>query len=181
MNWESLLAYDIDFNNHGHTGTTSLWQLCRNVFLQEFYHHDIANCLGWIRELFNLWEEGTSSLKRQKNSPEGVHKYKRARNKVVTLMRSAKKEHFHELNPHNVKQFWKSIKVLNKYNSSIPTQSQGSTILSTDVEKAAALNSFFSECFNRNVPPIIPLDLNQLSAHLSGWLAFLLLPSCWNQ
>ena len=54
-------------------------------------------------------------------------------------------------------------------------------ILSTDMEKAAALNSFFSECFNRNVPPIIPLDLNQLSAHLSGWLAFLLLPSCWNQ
>jgi len=59
----------------------------------------------------------------------------------VALMRSAKKEHFRKLNPHNVKQFWKSIKILNKYNSSIPTLSQGSTILSPDVEKAEALNS----------------------------------------
>ena len=138
--------------------------------------------LPWLNKgIIQSMRRRKLSKKAKKNSPEGVHKYKRARNKVVTLMRSAKKEHFHELNPHNVKQFWKSIKVLNKYNSSIPTQSQGSTILSTDVEKAAALNSFFSECFNRNVPPIIPLDLNQLSAHLSGWLAFLLLPSCWNQ
>ena len=30
------------------------------------------------------------------------------------------------------------------------------------MEKAEALNSYFSECFNHNVPPIIPLDLNQV-------------------
>ena len=30
--------------------------------------------------------------------------------------------------------------------------------VSTEVEKA--LNSFFFECFNHNIPPIIPLDLN---------------------
>jgi len=62
-------------------------------------------------------------FEKAKNSPEGVHKYRRARNKVVALMRSAKKEHFRKLNPYNVKQFWKSIKILNKYNSSIPTLS----------------------------------------------------------
>ena len=77
--------------------------------------------------------------------------------------RSAIKEFFRKLNPRKSKQFWKSIKVLNKCNSSIPVLSQGSTLLSSDQEKADAVNSFFSQCFNHSAPPLISLDYNHVN------------------
>ena len=71
-----------------------------------------------------------------------------ARNRVVSQLRNTKMDYFHKLNPSNPKQFWKSAKILNKQNSSIPVQSQDSNVYSTDQEKADVLNSFFCKNFN---------------------------------
>ncbi len=48
-------------------------------------------------------------------------KFKKLRNKVVKLMRSAKSSYFQRLNPKDKKQFWKAVKYLNKQQSNIPT------------------------------------------------------------
>ena len=54
--------------------------------------------------------------------------------------------------------FWKSVKILNKQNSSIPVQSKDSNVYSTDQEKADVLNSFFCKNFNYSISPITPQD-----------------------
>ena len=79
------------------------------------------------------------------------------------MLRRAKRKYFCKLNPCKSKEFWKSIKVINKCSSSIPVISQGSETLSSDQQKADALNSFFSQCFNHKVPPLIPLDCNRMN------------------
>ena len=97
-------------------------------------------------------------FKKAKTSAVNEQKYRQARNKVVSLLRSAKKEYFSSLNPRKSKQFWKSIKVVNRHNSTIPVLSQGPRTLSSDQEKADALNSFFSQCFNHTLPPLTPSE-----------------------
>ena len=97
-------------------------------------------------------------IKRAKNSPKDKGRYKRARNRVESQLRDAKMDYFHKLNPSNPKQFWKSVKILNKQNSSIPIQSQDSNVYSTDQEKADVLNSFFCKYFNCRISPINPQD-----------------------
>ena len=43
-------------------------------------------------------------------------------------MRCAKAEYFRRLNPSNSKQFWKSLKYLNKQSSSVPTLNHNGSI-----------------------------------------------------
>ena len=75
-------------------------------------------------------------------------------------MHCAKAEYFRRLNPSNSKQFWKSLKYLNKQSSSVPTLNHNGSEHCTDPEKANILNSYFNECFNHTVPPISPLPSN---------------------
>ena len=56
------------------------------------------------------------------------------------------------------RKFWKAIKYLNKQQSTIPTLQQGEQTASTDQQKAALLNSYFSACFNRSHPPPAAFD-----------------------
>ena len=99
-------------------------------------------------------------FKRAKNSPVDKGRYKQARNRVISQLRNAKRDYFRKLNPSNPKKFWKSVKILNKKNSSIPVLSQDSNMYSTDQEKADALNLFFCKNFNESISPITPLDSN---------------------
>ena len=84
-----------------------------------------------------------------------LSKYRRMRNKVTSELRTAKRSYFQRLNPKNPKEFWKSIKFLNKKQSSIPTltDEDGNEAL-TGSQKAEMLNSFFSKCFNRSSAPL---------------------------
>ena len=54
------------------------------------------------------------------------------------------------------------MKFLNKQQSSIPPLHHQGTTANSDHEKATMLNDFFSTCFNRTVPPLVPPngDLN---------------------
>jgi hypothetical protein len=67
---------------------------------------------------------------------------RRMRNKVTSELRAAKRSYFQKLNPKNPKEFWKSIKFLNKKQSSIPTltDEDGNEAL-TGSHKAEILNS----------------------------------------
>ena len=89
-------------------------------------------------------------------------KFRSARNRVIGMLRRAKANYFKNLNPRDSKKFWKAIKYLNKQQSTIPTLQQGEQTDSTDQQKAALLNSYFSACFNRSHPHLLHLTLPHL-------------------
>ena len=95
---------------------------------------------------------------RKSGKPEHHSKFRKLRNKVVKLMRSAKSSYFQRLNPKDKKQFWKAVKYLNKQQSTIPTLHYQDTAAESNSEKASLLNEFFSTCFNRDIPPLSPAD-----------------------
>ena len=64
----------------------------------------------------------------------------------------------------NYYKFWKSVKYLNKSQSSIPVLSRGNSLACTDSEKADMLGNDFSSCFNQAVPPLIPEDHSMYGA-----------------
>ena len=88
-----------------------------------------------------------SCSKRSKKKSD-FERYKKLRNRVTTQLRGAKTSFFSQINPHDTKKFWKSVKYLNKNQSSIPVLSQGNTLACTDSEKADMLGNDFSSCFN---------------------------------
>ena len=81
--------------------------------------------------------------------PAQFFKYKKLRNKVVKMVKSAKSSYFKNLNPRNKKCFWKAIKYLNKQQSTIPTLTYQDTTAKCDSEMASLLNEFFSACFKQ--------------------------------
>ena len=103
---------------------------------------------------------------RKSGKPEHHSKFKKLRNKVVKLMRSAKSYYFQRLNPKDKKQFWKAVKYLNKQQSTIPTLRYQDTTAESNPENASLLNAFFSTCFNRDIPPLSPADIGQHAVHL---------------
>ena len=82
--------------------------------------------------------------------------YKSLRNKVVSLLRQAKKKFFENLNSADQKVFWKTVKMLNNTTSSIPTlitQSSVQAVSSSDEASTLNENRVFS-CFNTCLPPL---------------------------
>ena len=114
------------------------------------------NITRHIRKRNAAFQAATKSGK-----PEHHAKYKKLRNKVVKLMRSAKSSYFQTLNPKDNKQFWKAVKYLNKQQSTIPTLHYQDTVAESNFEKASLLNEFFSTCFNRDIPPLSSADTGQ--------------------
>ena len=103
---------------------------------------------------------GTKKLCREKifakESTELTSKYRKLRNKVVKLLCNAKKSYLNNLDVRDKRKFWKTVKFLNKQQSSIPPLHHQGTTANSDHEKATMLNGFFSTCFNRTVPPLVP-------------------------
>ena len=161
VDWESLLSENIDQSWHPwqHTFLTIMEECILRRALTPRRHN-----LPWLnKRIIQSMRRRNNLFKRIKISSDNAHKYRQARNRVVAVLRLAKREYFCKLNPCKSKEFWKSIKVINKCSSSIPVISQGSTTLSSDQQKADALNSFFSQCFKYKVPPLIPLDCNHMN------------------
>ena len=76
------------------------------------------------------------------------------RNEVVALLHERKQHFFDKLDVNSdTKQFWRTMKILNRNSSTIPSlQSKNNAAINTD--KANALNSFFHRCFNYKFPPL---------------------------
>ena len=72
-----------------------------------------------------------------------VHqKYKKARNRVTSLLPIAKRLYMQGLDPSYKKKFWKTVKHLTKKPFSPPVLSGNGSVASSNVEKADMLNSF---------------------------------------
>ena len=89
--------------------------------------------------------------KRTNQSSDQV-RYRQLRNKIVSMIRLAKKHYYGSIDISDQKKFWKAYGVVNKKVCSIPTLSYGSSEAHSDKQKADVLNSFFS------VPPLASSD-----------------------
>ena len=99
------------------------------------------NIIQHIRKRNAAFQAAKNSAKTEKYS-----KF-RKRNEVVSMLRNAKSSYFKKINPHNKKQFWKSIKYLSKQQSGIPALHHHDKIAESDYEKASMLNEFFFDLF----------------------------------
>ena len=88
-------------------------------------------------------------------STASFQKYRAVRNKVVALLRLNKTKFFKKLANASQKEFWKAIKLLNKQESCIPTLNQNGKTVESNGDKALLLNTFFYNCFNKAIPPLI--------------------------
>ena len=112
--------------------------------------------LRWLnKKIIQLIRRRNALFKRAKSQNDLLElpRYKRLRDTAVRAIRSAKKKFFDEIDPSNTKQFWKTVRSLNRAAPSIPNFID-STVATTNTEKANMLNSFFQSCFNTAPPPL---------------------------
>ena len=112
----------------------------------------------WInKSISQCIQRKNAALKRAKNtnSPRIWMHYKHIRNRVTSQLRLAKKKFFNNLNLPNPKSFWKSIKALDGWDTSVGTLlNHNGNPCATDEQKANALNDYFTSCFNGSSPPV---------------------------
>ena len=149
--WDALASDDID-------QYCSLWQSTFLSIMDQCIPKKVLpprrRNLPWLnKSLVQSMRRRNCFFKKAKRSKSSLHlsQYKRARNRVTSQLRKAKKEYFYNLNTSDTKQFWKTFKVLNKHHASIGTLAHGDTTCHSDVDKA---NEFFCSCFNSSCPPI---------------------------
>ena len=118
----------------------------------------LRKSLPWITsDVISLIKERNFHFSKAKKSNDPTHLalYKSLRNRIVGILRVAKKDFFNSLTPSNSKQFWKTIKMISKEQSQIPSLSYNNLEAVTPKEKADMLNSFFSMCWNYSVAPLL--------------------------
>ena len=85
------------------------------------------------------------------------------RNRVTSEIRTSKRKYFDtHLNGTCRKRYWQAVKYLRGEKSSIPSLKVDAVNVITDIDKANALNEFFSECFNSPLPPLNNDDWNNI-------------------
>ena len=154
--WQSLITGEVDtsWNN---------WQNRLLEIMRECVPHRRLpprhNLPSLSKSLVQLMRRRNMLFSRSKRSKKksDFERYKKLRNRVTTQLRGAKTSFF-QINPRDTKKLWKSVKYLNKNQSSIPVLSQGNTLACTDSEKADMLGNYFSSCFNQAVPPLTLKD-----------------------
>ena len=125
--------------------------------------------LPWLtKDILRVGRRRTLLYRKAKRSgcPRHLQQYKSVRNRFVKLLRKAKHDFFNKLNSANQKLFWKTIKHLQKTNSTIPVLTHNGIRATSDTKKANVLNDFFQKCFNTSMPPLI-----QSETHLENKLS----------
>ena len=153
--WDALASDDID-------QYCSLWQSTFLSIMEECIPRKVLpprrRNLPWLNKpLVQSIRKRNCLFKRAKRSKLHHSQYKCARNRVTSQLRQAKKEYFCNLNTSDTKQFWKTVKVLNKKDTTIGALTHGSITCHSDEDKANAFNEFFSSCYNTSYPPISTL------------------------
>ena len=114
------------------------------------------NLLWLSKSLVQLMRKRNQLFSQAKRSKREVDlaKYRKMCNRVFSQLRSAKANYFNRINPHDAKQFWKTVNYLNKVKSSIPVLTRDDVTARSDKEKADMISEYFTTCFNRNIPPL---------------------------
>ena len=109
-----------------------------------------------IRQEISRRERFYRIFKRSSNQ-DWLTKYKLLRNKVTSMICSAKKAYFERLADAttNTRKFWSIVRSIQPQNTTFSSSlSDGITSADTDEDKANLLNKYFSSCFNvANDPP----------------------------
>ena len=146
--------------------------------------------LNWHRQFLDIMSECIShrTLPKRRNLPwlnqhiiRGIHECnnafqkspncnsaKRCKvlcNSVTSMIHKSRANYFMNLNPSNMKQFWKTIKYLKKQRSTTPILSVSNVSGSTDSAKATLPNDFFSRCLNKALPPLAQLSDEHQSSY----------------
>lgn len=154
--WDSLLSF---------SNINSAWEAFSHKFLSIMKECiPTGTCpkkrsLPWItkdvRKIILKRKALHRRAKKRGWQPDEKKIYNMYRNKVVSLLRSGKRDHFKKLRTASPKEFWKSIKQLTKsHQSSIPTMSHEGKTATSSKDKAEMVNDYFSTCFNTMVPPL---------------------------
>ena len=140
--WSDLASDDIDL----------FWLQWHSKYLH-IMEESIPKVPIQSREKTCMWL--SKVLRKEMVKRDGLcNKYRNVRNQVISLLRKAKSHYFHQLNPKDSMKFWKSVKYLNKKQSTIPALESDGVLYVTDQENASKLNCFFSSCFNNSHPPL---------------------------
>ena len=152
--WDSILVgNDIDL-------VTQTWTDKFLSIMEQCIPHRVLRKrrnLPWLtKSIVQLIRKRNILFKRAKKSGKQVHfcQYKTVRNKIVCLLRSSKKQHFSNLANASNKEFWKSVRLFNKKQDSIPPLNSNGNIISDDKQKAELLNDFFASCWNSLEQPL---------------------------
>ena len=135
------------------TSTDNFLRSCLSVSLIGPKRHN----LPWLNQhIIRGICKRNSAFQKFKKSPNynSAKRYKVLRNSVTSIICKSRATYFKNINPANKKQFWKTIKYINKQRSTIPTLSVSNVSASTDSTKATLLNDYFSSRFNTAVPPL---------------------------
>ena len=97
-------------------------------------------------------------FRKSKVSSLYTQKYRHTCNKVVSLLRSSRRQFFKNLNPRN-KEFWKAVKSVTRNVSEIPILKKGNRMATTPEAKATLLGETFRNNFNSSSPPLSHDDL----------------------
>ena len=155
IEWETLLnGSDVDL----------YWSSLKNYFLQVM-EICIPNAvvkvkkdLPWLNRTIKkaIQKQDTLYRKLKQRNCTAVDraKYNTMRNQVVYLLRESKKTYFSKLNHANVKEFWKTMKLLNHDSSTLPTLQDKGISIDSNIDKANVLNRFFYSCFNNSCLPL---------------------------
>jgi len=95
---------------------------------------------------------------RKTGCPSLWNKYTSLRNQVVNILRQSKRQHLRKVSEQGCKQFWKTVKLLKKASSQIPTLKTDSDVASSNTAKASLLYEVLSQNFNRTIPPLANTD-----------------------
>ena len=152
FDWECVFSDDVD-------SSASSWSPFLEIMNECVPQRALSlrKNLPWLtNDITRLIHQRNSQYQKAKksNDPSQFALYKTLRNKVVEMLRSAKMNYFNSLSPSNSKHFWKSVKLLKKQPTQIPSLYYGKSEANTSNEKAEMLNSFFSKCWNYSVAPL---------------------------
>ena len=94
-------------------------------------------------------------------------------NKVTSLLRKAKHRYFQLLNPVDTKKFWKSVRYIDKKQSSIPVLQCNEVSYETDEQKASILNSFFRHALTSLIHLLILPLIRLINSPVKIWIVLL--------
>ena len=153
VDWDQVLSMNINLS----------WDTWRDNFMEVMERCIPRATLPERRNLPWLDKSIVQAIKRRNclyskqkrtNNPRLTLKYTQLRNQVTAKLRQAKRSYFRRLKNASSRDFWKSLKYLNKKQTTFPELTYRGVVMSTASEKANTFNTFFATCFNQSFPQL---------------------------